>query len=45
MQFVNQSNKRENYNRKEHVVGDEVLLRRGTENNYEDQYQSPFAIL
>jgi transposase InsO family protein len=45
--IINLNNMRENSKRIPHVYqkGDQVLLRRGTENKYESPYQGPFNIL
>jgi transposase InsO family protein len=45
--IIDKNNKKENAKRKEHTykVGDQVLLRRGTENKYEKPYLGPFNIL
>jgi len=45
-QIIDNNNRRENANRKEHIysLGDKVLLRRGTENKYEAPFSGPFRI-
>ena len=45
--IINLNNARENSKRIPHVyqIGDQVLLKRGTENKYESPYQGPFNIL
>ena len=44
---INKNNLQENVNRIPHIyrVGDQVLLRRGTENKYETPYSGPHPIL
>ena len=46
-QIINLNNKRENAKRTEHVYqeGDQVLLRKGTENKYEKPYSGPYNVL
>ena len=45
--IIEKNNKAENAKRIPHtyMVGDQVLLRRGTENKYETPYKGPFTIL
>jgi len=45
--LIDKNNKAENARRIEHLYkeGDEVLLKRGTENKYESPYQGPFKVL
>jgi hypothetical protein len=45
--IIAKNNKAENAKRIPHTyaVGDQVLLRRGTENKYETPYKGPFSIL
>ena len=45
--IINKNNKRENAGRIPHTyrVGDQVLLKRGTENKYEAPYEGPYKLL
>ena len=45
--MIDKNNKAENARRIEYLYkeGDEVLLKRGTENKYESPYQGPFKVL
>ncbi len=45
-QIIDKNNQRENARRVKHVysVGDQVLLKRGTENKYETPYKGPYEV-
>ena len=46
-QIIDKNNQRENARRVKHVysVGDQVLLKRGTENKYEAPYKGPYEVI